>query len=108
MAYNPEDVSCVWILENGNYIKFTLIESRYANKDLSTVQQMQSRQKALVHSVAEESLQAQIDLAAHIQAVAATSSRHNDVELKSIKNIRQTRKQEQARTHRDYTKENSL
>lgn len=29
VAYNPEDVSCVWLIENGSYIRFTLIESRY-------------------------------------------------------------------------------
>lgn len=29
VAYNPDDVSCVWLMENGSYIPFELIENGY-------------------------------------------------------------------------------
>ena len=35
VAYNPEDVSSVWVLEDGAYTEFTIIESRYQGKDLT-------------------------------------------------------------------------
>ena len=41
VAYNPEDVSMVWLIEDGRYIPFDLIEGRYAGKSLEEVQGMQ-------------------------------------------------------------------
>ena len=38
VAYNPEDVTSVWLLDNGNYTEFQLIESRFYGKDLTQVQ----------------------------------------------------------------------
>ena len=37
VAYNPEDVTSVWVLEDGTYTEFTIIESRYQGKDLTEV-----------------------------------------------------------------------
>ena len=34
VAYNPEDVTEVWLIEKGSFIRFTLIESRFAGKSL--------------------------------------------------------------------------
>lgn len=47
-------------------------------------------------------LQAQIDLAQHIEAIAGAVSSNADVHMK---NIRNTRKREQMKSHRDYMKE---
>ncbi len=105
VSYNPDDVSCVWLIENGGFVRFSLIESRFSGKDLSSVQKMADRQKSLVGSVAENHLQAQIDLATHIQAVVSTASHSRNTEIKAVK---ETRKREQSRTHRDYVKENVL
>lgn len=101
VAYNPDDVSCVWLLENGSYIKFELIESRYEGKNLSEVQEIQTVKKEIVKCAAESNLQAKISLAEHIQAIANYAVAHEDV---NIKGIRTTRKNEQSRTHRDYMK----
>ena len=38
VAYNPDDVSCVWVIENGHYTRFSLIESRFDGKPLDGVQ----------------------------------------------------------------------
>ena len=102
VAYNPEDVTCVWVLEDGDYTEFTLIESHFYGKDLTEVQQSQSRQKAVVKSAVKDNLQAQINLAQHIETIADGVSRHPDVRMK---NIRNTRKREQMKNHRDYMKE---
>lgn len=65
VAYNPEDVTSVWLLEKGKYIEFVIIESRFEGKDLTAVQELQ---------------------------------------MLSIKNIRDTHRREQSKHHRDYMK----
>ena len=104
VAYNPEDVTEVWLLDDGQYVPFTLIESRFNGKTLAAVQTMQKAKKQTVHAAAAENLQAQIDLAEHIQVIAA-KGKQTDV---GIKNIRSTRKREQARTHIDFVKEGNI
>ncbi len=47
-------------------------------------------------------LQAQINLAQHIEAIANNACGHSDVHMK---NIRNTRKKEQMKNHQDYMKE---
>ena len=101
VAYNPEDVTEVWLLDNGQYVPFTLIESRFNGKSLDAVQTMQKARKQTVNAAAAENLQAQINLAEHIQVIAS-QGKQTDV---GIKNIRSTRKREQARTHIDFVKE---
>ena len=56
----------VWLIEDGRYIPFDLIEGRYAGKSLEEVQGMQEAKKQLVKAAAEETIQAKIDLADHI------------------------------------------
>ena len=101
VAYNPEDVTEIWLLDNGQYVPFVLIESRFNGKSLAAVQMMQKAKKQTVSAAAAENLQAQIDLAEHIQVIASRG-KQTDV---GIKNIRNTRKREQARTHIDFVKE---
>lgn len=101
VAYNPEDVTEVWLLDNGQYIPFALIESRFNGKSLAAVQTIQKARKQTVNAAAADNLQAQIDLAEHIQVIVS-QGRQTDV---GIKNIRNTRKREQARTHIDFVKE---
>jgi hypothetical protein len=62
---------------------------------------MQKGRKQTVNAATADNLQAQIDLAEHIQVITS-QGKHTDVDLK---NIRSTRKKERARTHIDYTKE---
>lgn len=99
VAYNPEDVSCVWLVENGSYIRFELIESRYRDKNLSEVETLRESQKAIVKAAASENIQAKIDLASYIETIASSVISGGKT---SIKGIRNNRQQEQARTHVDY------
>ena len=104
-AYNPDNVSEVWLVEAGKYIKFDLIETRYKGKSLEAVQDMQNSQKEIVKSVSEENLQAKIELAEHIQTISSKADRQADVNLK---NIRRTRKHEHGKTRSDYVKEGNI
>lgn len=104
VAYNPDDVSFVWVIENGKYIRFELVESRFKGKALEGVQQMKDMQNNLKGDARNQKLQAEIDLANHIQTIAGGKASNN----KSIKNIRGTRKKEQNRKHRDVMKEEIL
>ena len=72
VAYNPDDVSKVWLIEKGAYIPFELIESRYEGKELSDVELMQKGRKELVRTAAVSNLQAQINLAQSIEVIAAS------------------------------------
>ena len=104
IAYNPEDVTEIWLLDDGQYVPFTLIESRFSGKTLAAVQTMQKAKKQTVNAATAENLQAQIDLAEHIQVIAS-KGKQTDV---GIKNIRKNRKREQARTHIDFVKEGNI
>jgi len=101
VAYNPDDVTSVWVMQDGTYTEFTIIESRFEGKDLATVQEIQTTQKAITKDAVRDNLQAQIDLAQHIEAIVGNVNGHPDVRMK---NIRHTRKREQSKHHRDYMK----
>ena len=101
VAYNPDDVSECWVIENGTFIPFTLIERRFAQKSLNEAKDLQKARKNNVNAAAAKNLQAKLDLAEHIQVITSHCN-HTDVDLK---NIRSTRKKERVRTHIDYTKE---
>lgn len=101
VAYNPEDVTSVWLLENEIYIKFTIIESRFAGKDLTAVQSLQTAQKDIAKGANQDNLQAQINLARHIETIAGGVRSSSDV---SVKNIQDNRKREQRKHHRNYMK----
>ncbi len=102
VAYNPEDITYVWALENGIYTEFILIESRFEGKDLGAVKELQDSQRNITKGEMRNNLQAQIDLAQHIETVAGNACVHTDV---NIKDIRSTRKREQRRCHQDFMEE---
>lgn len=101
VAYNPDDVSEVWLIENGSYSPFTLIERRFDGKGTQNVELILAAQKAAVKATARANTQAKIDLAKHIAVVAETAVSQGDTQ---IKGIRDNRKREQRKTHIDYVK----
>ena len=101
VAYNPEDVSCIWLLENGSYIRFELIESRYRNKNLEEVESIKTGQKAVIKAFAKEQTQAQVDLVNHIEMIAFQTGCRGQTK---IKGIRENRQKEQIKAHKDYMK----
>lgn len=102
VAYNPDDVTSVWLVDEGQYLEFRIIESRYSGKDLQTVRMQKRQQKELVKDCVSESLQAQIELAEHIEAIANSANRYRDVH---IKDVRKNRDREKQNRHIDFVKE---
>ena len=102
VAYNPDDISTVWLLENGVYTPFELIESRFNGESILNVEKMKSQNKIIVKTAAADNMQAKIDLAKHISVVADTATNQGNT---SIKGIRDNRKREQRKTHIDYIKD---
>lgn len=99
VSYNPEDASVVWLIDQGSYVPFMLIESRYKEKSLSEIETLKSEQKKIVNATVSENIQAKIDLANCIGTIVATAAGSGNT---SIKGIRNNRQKEQARTHVDY------
>lgn len=102
VAYNPDDTSAVWLIENGNYIRFELIESRYKGRKLSDVELMQEGRKELVRAASANNIQAQINLAKSLEIIADSARKPNNV---NIKTIRDTHQKEQRKSHIDYIEE---
>lgn len=97
-VYNPDNVSDVWIIENGEYIKFDLIEERFADMGMNEVETQYIQKKELLKGTVNSAIQAQIDLANNIETVANTVAERS---VSSIKNIRETRKREGKISHVD-------
>ena len=87
VAYDPDNVSCVWLLKNGKYIKFDLIESRFRNKTLSEVESVNTRIKELNSADEDKIIQAEIDLSKHISAIGSISKRLHKVGVKESEDI---------------------
>ena len=104
VAYNPDNVCQVWLVENDTYIPFDLVESRFRNgeKNLADVQSMKQKQRELVRQELDSRTQAEIDLAGHISAISGVSVGQAKT---SVKNIRDNRKKEQGKSHKDFGKE---
>jgi len=101
VAYNPDDVSCVWLFEHGNYIEFTMIESRFRGFSMAEVESYSAEKKRALSEKKHINNQAKIELARHIETIASTPAQSSDT---NIKQIRRTRKREQSKAHKDYMK----
>lgn len=98
VAYNPDNTSNIWVIENLCYIKFDLIEKRYANKKLIEVEKMKKQKTKLIDSFKEEELQSEVNLANAIEAIVSSISPCKNVVIKDIK---KHRKKERINKHED-------
>lgn len=94
VAYNPDDVSSVYLVED-MYKEFSLIERRYKGKALEEVVDRKKKQKEHISQYSREGLQAKIELAQHIEAVAGQAEHNMDTEIKGT-----LRRRKKARTER--------
>ena len=99
-ACNPDNVNQVWLLENGSYIPFELIESRYMDRDVEQVWDMNQSQKSMIKEEKARSMQEEITLQRVIDVIA-----NKEVEKGNLKHIRSTREREKERTHKDFVGE---
>lgn len=101
-AYNPDDVSVVWLIENHTYIPFELIESRYSGKSVEDVADLKAAEQRIKKDCMATQTQARIDLARYITTAAAQEDTGRKPDLKSI---RENRRRAQAENHIDFLKE---
>ena len=104
VAYNPENVDKIWLIENGTYTPFELIETRFTSKSISEIKELQNKQQTIINENKPITLQAKIDLATHIETISSHSQKGNA----DIKGIRSNRQKERQKTHIDYVKEGAV
>ena len=95
VAYNPDNCNKVWVKEkDGSFIEFSLIESRFEDMSLDSVQEIQQKQKELMKDTTRDNYQAKIELMSFIESVAS-KSKPSDVQIKDTRAARKsaTRKQ---------------
>ena len=101
VAYDPDNVNEVWLLQDGKYVKFELIETRFENKTLVDVEEMKRGEKDIINSVVKDNLQAKIELIDHIRVISDKAHITNV----NIYGVRATRKKERLKNHLQYSKE---
>lgn len=99
VTYNPDDVSFVWVCQDGLYDRFELIETRFSSMDLSAVEATQAAQKEIIKSAKENYVQAKIHLSEQISAITGCVNSCGNTQIKAI---RQTRNRAQRNSHVDY------
>lgn len=103
VVYNADDVSTVWFIEDGRYIPFKLIESRYNEKSFDEVAEMEQKKKDLLRDENEVVLLAEVELVNSISTIANTASQTNRTDItnsrQAVLNIRNTRQKERVKCH---------
>lgn len=104
VAYNPVDVSFVWLAKKGEFIKFELIDSRFQGKTLDEVQDFNQKAKSLIAD-ASSRIQEEVKLAKHIEVIAQNTVK---VESTNLKNIRNNRLKEQNKQRIDHIRRTGI
>ncbi len=105
VAYDPDSANHVWVIEKGEYTRCELIESRFNDRTVMDVQEMKKKTKDVMNAENQKHLQAEIDLSGYIQTIVETSAIRSDNDTKKI---RDTRKLEAKRKHKNHIREAKL
>ena len=98
VAYNPDNCNKVWLKEkDGSFIEFSLIESRFEDMSLDSVQEIQQKQKELMKDTTRDNYQAKIELMSFIESVASKPT-SSDIQIKDTRAVRKTATRKQ---HKD-------
>lgn len=98
VTYNPDNCNKVWLKEkDGSFIEFSLIESRFEDMSLNSVQEIQQKQKELMKDTIRDNYQSKIELMSFIESVAS-KPKSTDVQ---IKDTRAARKSATRKQHKD-------
>jgi hypothetical protein len=93
VAYDPQDVSQVFLIKDQEYHPFELIEKDYLGHDIESVKRDKHNNKSRKKAFHELSLQSQLDLLENIDTNVYSVKQVN----RSIKNIRSNRAKERNR-----------
>jgi len=97
VSYNPENCGKVWLKEkSGEFVEFSLIESRYNNMSLSEVKEIQQKQRQIENDAIRENYTAKIELLSFIETVSAKPS--GDIKITGVRKAKQSAKR---KLHRD-------
>lgn len=88
VAYNPENTSCIWLLENGKYVKFMLIDRQYDNRSFDVAYHDMVKSNNYIKSFEADSMQARISLVNDIQTVAKKCAIREDIDLTAVRKTR--------------------
>ncbi len=72
-AYNPESADIVYLLREGEFIEFGLIESRFSGKSFVEIKEMLSEQKNLENDAVHDNLQGRVELASHVERIISVT-----------------------------------
>lgn len=102
VAFNPDDASVVWLLKEGDYIKFSLIEKKYQRMSVNEVHTQKKKQRQYVAGFREDALAAKVDLAQKINTIVEHALKSDDTDITGV-----TKRRQKARIqrHRDLMKE---
>ena len=102
VAFNPDDASVVWLLKEGDYIKFSLIEKKYQGMSVNEVHTQKKKQRQYVAGFREDALAAKVDLAQKINTIVEHALKSDDTDIIGVTKRRQKAR---AQRHRDLMKE---
>lgn len=101
VAYNPENVDTVYFIQNGRYIEFQLIESRFVGRTFDEVGEMLRGQRKIVKDAEYQNLQGRIDLTSNLETIVRNTSKNDNINLKNVREYRDREKKK----HKDFMKE---
>lgn len=84
VAYDPNNVSKVWLYENGVYTPFELIETFFKDKPIEEVNEIRQMKKTAEIAAEDTALQGSIDLSREIETIAQ-SVLPQKVEVKNVR-----------------------
>lgn len=90
VAYDPNNIDSIWLIENGDYVKFNLIELEYSGKTLNEIDELRKKKKQILKAYQESEYQNRINLISEIDNVKNFAKQRNSVPV-NTKYIRDTR-----------------
>ena len=90
VAYDPNNIDIIWLIENDNYVKFDLIEKEYSGKTLNEIDELRKKKKQILKAYQESEYQNRINLISEIDNVINFAKQRNSVPV-NTKYIRDTR-----------------
>lgn len=101
-AYDPESADTAYLLQNGEFVEFHLIESRFSGKGFGEVKAMQAEQRKILDGAVHDNLQGRIDLASHVEKIVSSSGKAGETNLKDVRKAKERAKNGR---HRDFVRE---
>ena len=90
VAYDPHNVSRVWVIEKDTYEEFEIIEEFFTDMNLENAKRLKQQKYSIKNAAQKVALQASIDLSRELECIAMSRPSSNP----RLENIRQNRKTE--------------